>query len=90
MRTMPARYPAPNSTMAPKPSGKTRTGTALRNPVLITEGRVTLIDGPLATAVLAGLILNTALGWWWAHPAAGYVLVFYPAREAKAILAGQH
>ena len=70
--------------------GKTRTGTALCNPVLITEGRVTLIDGLLATAVLAGLILNTALGWWWADPAAGYVLVFYAAREAKAILAGQH
>ena len=70
--------------------GKTRTGTALRNPVLVTEGRVTLIDGLLATAVLAGLILNTALGWWWADPAAGYVLVFYAAREAKAILAGQH
>src|ERR1022692_1042690 len=70
--------------------GKTRTGTALGNPVLTTEGRVTLIDGALATAVLAGLILNTALGWWWADPAAGYVLVFYAAREARAILASQH
>jgi hypothetical protein len=70
--------------------GKHRTGTALGNPVLITEGRVTLIDGALAAAVLAGLILSTALGWWWADPAAGYVLVFYTAREARAILAGQH
>jgi len=33
--------------------GKARTGAALGNPVLQTEGRVTLIDGILATAVLA-------------------------------------
>ena len=62
-------------------AGKARTGRALGNPVLRTEGRVTLIDGILATAVLLGLALNAALGWWWADPAAGYVLVFYAARE---------
>jgi divalent metal cation (Fe/Co/Zn/Cd) transporter len=49
--------------------------------VLQTEGRVTLIDGILATAVLLGLVLNAALNWWWADPTAGYVLVFYAARE---------
>ncbi|MFE6690958.1 cation transporter [Streptomyces sp. NPDC057743] len=65
--------------------GKTRTGAALDNPVLKTEGRVTLIDGLLAAAVLVGLLLNTAAGWWWADPAAGYVLVYYALREAKEI-----
>lgn len=65
-------------------AGKTRTGTALNNPVLRTEGRLTLIDGILAAAVLAGLVLNTALNWWWADPAAGYVLVCYAAREVHA------
>jgi divalent metal cation (Fe/Co/Zn/Cd) transporter len=67
-------------------AGKARTGRALGNPVLQTEGRVTMIDGILATAVLLGLILNAALGWWWADPAAGYVLVFYAAREVWEIL----
>ncbi len=66
-------------------AGKARTGAALGNPVLRTEGRVTLIDGILATAVLAGLVLNAALGWWWADPAAGYVLVFYAGREVRDI-----
>jgi divalent metal cation (Fe/Co/Zn/Cd) transporter len=66
-------------------AGKARTGRALGNPVLQTEGRVTLIDGILATAVLAGLVLNVTLGWWWADPAAGYVLVFYAAREVRHI-----
>jgi divalent metal cation (Fe/Co/Zn/Cd) transporter len=66
-------------------AGKARAGRALGNPVLQTEGRVTLIDGILATAVLLGLVLNAALGWWWADPAAGYVLVFYAARESWEI-----
>jgi divalent metal cation (Fe/Co/Zn/Cd) transporter len=63
-------------------AGKARTGRALDNPVLRTEGRVTLVDGLLAVAVLVGLVLNAGLGWWWADPAAGYVLVYYAAREA--------
>ena len=66
-------------------AGKARTGAALGNPVLRTEGRVTLIDGILATAVLLGLVLNASLGWWWADPAAGYVLVFYAVREVREI-----
>jgi divalent metal cation (Fe/Co/Zn/Cd) transporter len=68
-------------------AGKARTGRALDNPVLRTEGRVTMIDGILAAAVLLGLVLNAALGWWWADPAAGYVLVYYAAREAREIFA---
>jgi len=71
-------------------AGKARTGRALDNPVLRTEGRVTMIDGILATAVLAGLVLNAAAGWWWADPAAGYVLVYYAAREVREIFCTGH
>jgi divalent metal cation (Fe/Co/Zn/Cd) transporter len=70
--------------------GKARTGAALDNPVLKTEGRVTLVDGILAVAVLLGLALNAAAGWWWADPLAGYVVVFYAVREAKEIFTGEH
>ena len=66
-------------------AGKARTGLALDNPVLQTEGRVTTMDGILAAAVLLGLALNAALGWWQADPAAGYVLVYYAAREVREI-----
>ena len=69
-------------------AGKTATGNALDNPVLRTEGRVTFIDGLLATAVLAGLVLNAAFGAWWADPLAGFVIVFYGLREAHAIFTG--
>ena len=51
--------------------GKARTGRALDNPVLRTEGRVAMVDGVLAAAVLLGLALNAGLGWWWADPPPG-------------------
>ena len=70
-------------------AGKARAGRALDNGVLRTEGRVTLIDGILAAAVLLGLVLNTALGWWWADPAAGYVLVYYAGREVREIFTAE-
>lgn len=67
-------------------AGKSRTGRALGNPVLSAEGRVTLVDGILAVAVLAGLVLNAVAGWWQADPAAGYVLAYYAVRECAQAL----
>lgn len=66
-------------------AGKTRVGRALGNSVLVAEGRVTLIDGLLAVAVLLGLSLNFLFGWWWADPVAGLVIVYYAVREAADI-----
>jgi divalent metal cation (Fe/Co/Zn/Cd) transporter len=68
--------------------GKSRTGTALDNPVLESEGKVTFIDAVLATAVLLGLTLSAAAGWWWADLLTGYVLVYYAAREVREIFSG--
>jgi hypothetical protein len=42
---------------------------------------VTLIDAYLAGAILVGLLLNAALGWWWADPLAGVVIVYYGGKE---------
>jgi divalent metal cation (Fe/Co/Zn/Cd) transporter len=67
-------------------AGEDTTGRKLNNPVLRTEGRVTLVDGLLATAERAGLVLNAALGWWWADPAAGYVILVYGIKEGWASL----
>ena len=63
--------------------GKRITGTKLNNPVLLTEGRVTMVDAFLAAAVLVGLLLNTVFGWWWADPLAGLVIVFYGIKEGR-------
>ena len=71
-------------------AGKARTGKELGNPVLITEGRVTLVDGILAIAVLAGLAFNAAAGLWWADPLAALVIVCYALREAREIFLHGH
>lgn len=65
--------------------GKARVGRRLGNRVLITEGRVTLVDGILACSVLAGIALDGVFGWWWADPVAGLVIVVYAVREAVQI-----
>lgn len=65
---------------------KSRVGGALKNPVLIAEGRITFIDGVLALSVLVGLLLNALAGWWWADPLSGYVIVYYALREARESL----
>ena len=63
-------------------AGKRNTGERLGNAVLQTESRVTLIDGALAAAVLAGVVLNAAAGWWWADPLSALVILIYGLREA--------
>lgn len=62
--------------------GKRITGRQLKNEVLLTEGRVTLVDAYLAGAVLLGLALNALFGWWWADPLASLVILYYGVREA--------
>jgi divalent metal cation (Fe/Co/Zn/Cd) transporter len=66
--------------------GKGKTGRALGSPVLRTEARVTMVDAYLAGAVLVGLVLNAAFGWWWADPLAGFVIVFYGLKEGREAL----
>ncbi|WP_185204212.1 cation transporter [Glaciihabitans sp. INWT7] len=71
-------------------TAKGRTGRALGNPVLLTEARVTFVDALLAVAVLLGISLDLLLGWWWADPVAGFVIVFYAVREAIQIFRVGH
>lgn len=47
---------------------------------------MTLIDAYLASAILIGLALNAAVGWWWADPLAGLVIVFYGMGEGRHAL----
>lgn len=67
-------------------TGKQRVGARLGNPVVVAEARVTLLDAILASAVVAGLLLDAALGAWWADAAVGLVVAAYAAREARHLL----
>jgi divalent metal cation (Fe/Co/Zn/Cd) transporter len=62
-------------------AGKARTGRALGNQTLQAEANVTMIDGTLAAAILTGLVLNTAFGWWWADLVGGAVIIGLGFRE---------
>jgi divalent metal cation (Fe/Co/Zn/Cd) transporter len=64
-------------------ASKRDTGRRLGNPVLLTEAQVTFIDGALAAAVLLGVALNAAAGWWWADPLSALVIIVYGLREAR-------
>jgi divalent metal cation (Fe/Co/Zn/Cd) transporter len=63
-------------------TAKYRVGDQLQSQVLMTESRVTFVDGLLATFVVAGLAANAVLGWWWADPASAFVIVAYSVRES--------
>ncbi|HEX6708689.1 MAG TPA: cation transporter [Rubrobacter sp.] len=60
---------------------KRRIGSRLGNPVLQTEAKVTLLDAVLAATLLVGLLLNAALGWWWADPFAALYLAVLAVKE---------
>ena len=61
--------------------GKYQIGKSLNNTVLLTEGRVTLVDAYLAASVLVGVLLNSLFGLWWADPLAALIVVYYGIRE---------
>jgi divalent metal cation (Fe/Co/Zn/Cd) transporter len=61
---------------------KLQVGKLLNNPVLLTEGRVTLVDAGLACVVLLSILFTQRFGWWWADIAGGLVLMVYCFWEA--------
>ncbi len=62
---------------------KRRVGTRLGNEPFQAEASMTFLDGCLATGILAALVLNTTLGWWWADPLAAAVVGLAAATEAR-------
>jgi divalent metal cation (Fe/Co/Zn/Cd) transporter len=54
---------------------KLRTARRLGSGALTAEAKETLACAYLSFALLVGLALNAALGWWWADPVAALVMV---------------
>lgn len=69
---------------------KRRTGRQLVNAALIADSAETLLCSYLSATLLAGLLLNSAFGWWWADPAAALVIAFQAAREGREAWYGDH
>ncbi|WP_324013597.1 cation transporter [Microbacterium sp. JZ70] len=58
-----------------------RAGRELGSATAVADSRQTLICACLSASVLAGLLLNSLLGWWWADAAAGLVIAAFAIRE---------
>jgi divalent metal cation (Fe/Co/Zn/Cd) transporter len=54
---------------------KLRTAARLHSKALGAEAKETLACAYLSLALLLGLVLNLALGWWWADPVAALFMV---------------
>jgi divalent metal cation (Fe/Co/Zn/Cd) transporter len=61
--------------------GKNRTGHQMGNPTLIADSKETLLCSYLSAVLLAGLVLNATVGWWWANPLAGLGIAYLAVRE---------
>ncbi len=53
------------------------------------RGRAEHICAHLSIALLAGLLANALVGWWWADPLAGLVIVYYGLKEGWAAYRGE-
>lgn len=62
---------------------KRRAAEALDSAPLRSEATMSLLDGFLASATLLGLVLNAAFAWWWADPAAAFVVAVFAFNEAR-------
>ena len=61
---------------------KRHLGDAVRSHPLVTEARMTLLDGVLASGVLLALVANAAFGAWWADPLAAAAVALAALRES--------
>lgn len=66
-----------------------RTGRELGSASAVADSKQTLVCACLSVAVLVGLVLNSALGWSWADPAAGLVIVGFAVREGLEAWRGE-
>lgn len=68
---------------------KRKVAAALGSPALQADSRQTDICVYLSAILLLGLLLNAALGWWWADPAAGLIMAPLIVYEGIQALRGK-
>jgi divalent metal cation (Fe/Co/Zn/Cd) transporter len=60
---------------------KRRVGREMGSRTLVADSTETLLCSYLSAILLAGLVLNAAVGWWWADPLAAMGIAALAARE---------
>lgn len=67
-----------------------RTGRELGSASAVADSKQTLLCTYLSGALLAGLVLNSALGWWWADPLVALGIAVIAVREGREAWRGHH
>jgi divalent metal cation (Fe/Co/Zn/Cd) transporter len=65
-----------------------RAGRELGSASAVADSKQTLLCTYLSAAVLVGLVLNAALGWWWTDPLVALGLAVIAVREGRNALHG--
>lgn len=66
-----------------------RTGRALGSNAVVADATQTLLCTYMSGVLLVGLVLNSALGWWWADPIAGLVIAAVAVKEGRSAWRGE-
>lgn len=69
---------------------KRRVGLAMDSRAVEADSAQTSACVYLSIVVLVGLVLNAALGWWWADPLAALGVVIFLVREGREALTADH
>ena len=68
---------------------KRRVARSINSGALMADSKQTELCTYLSAILLGGLLLNALLGWWWADPVAGLIMVPIIAKEGIEALQGE-
>jgi divalent metal cation (Fe/Co/Zn/Cd) transporter len=68
---------------------KQRVGAKLGSAATAAEGAQNMLCAYLSVAVLAGLLGNTLVGWWWLDPIAALFIAYVAVREGREAWRGE-
>jgi divalent metal cation (Fe/Co/Zn/Cd) transporter len=66
--------------------GKLHIARQIGSAALKADAMCSITCAYMSITLLAGLLLNTLFGWWWADPLAALVLVYFIVREGREAL----
>lgn len=66
--------------------GKLRVAKHIGSAALKADAACSVTCAYMSLTLLVGLLLNRFLGWWWADPLAGLVLVYFLVQEGREAL----
>ena len=77
------------ASMPPLAAAKRRVAEQLHSSAMASESRQTMLCAYLSAGLLAGLLANAALGWWWADPLVAVGIGAVALREARDAWSGE-